>query len=144
MLTLEPEQIERELVSSFPSLFRTVVHNWSAEFMWWQRLTLVEHPVWVQGDFSGTFPEACANWKDASAKLVAFVEKQFDDRAFTHVLQYYDLKKNSHKTPVNHVLLHVFNHSASHRGQLITMLREVGVKKIPQTDFIVYCRNTAK
>lgn len=42
------------------------------------------------------------------------------------------------KLPVNVILMHVFNHATYHRGQLVTMLRQLGVKKIPQTDFMVY------
>jgi uncharacterized damage-inducible protein DinB len=144
LMGLDGEQSDREITSSFPSVRKTVCHVWSAEYIWWQRITLVEHPVWAESAFTGSLAEACQNWQDASAKLVAFVEKQFDDRALTHVFQYYDLKKNSHKSPVYLVLQHVFNHSTYHRGQLVTMLRQVGVKKIPQTDFIAYARSIIK
>ena len=140
LLGLEEEQIDREVVSSFPSIRKTVYHTWSAESIWWQRLTLVEHPSWNEATFEGSFKDACENWKEASAQLVLFVEKLYDDRALNHVFQYYDLKKNSHKSPVNLTLMHVFNHSTSHRGQLITLLRQAGVKKIPQTDFIAFVR----
>ncbi|MGB3005447.1 MAG: DinB family protein [Chitinophagaceae bacterium] len=37
--------------------------------------------------------------------------------------------------------MHVFNHAAYHRGQLINMLRQLGVKKLPATDFIIWSRN---
>ena len=144
MLSMPPELIEKEVVSSFPSIKATSIHIWSAEYMWLQRLMLTENPVWVQSTYTGSFENACKEWKDTSGKLVAFVEKQFDDRSFTHVLQYYDLKKNSHKTPVYLVLQHVFNHSTNHRGQLITLLRQADVKKIPSTDFIQFARNLSR
>jgi uncharacterized damage-inducible protein DinB len=38
------------------------------------------------------------------------------------------------------MLLHLFNHGTYHRGQLVTMLRELGIEKIPPTDFIVWSR----
>ncbi len=138
ILNLENGQIDEEIISSFPSIRKTVCHMWSAENIWWQRLTLAEHPEWVEAGFEGTFAEACTNWLTCSTILVAFVEKQYDDRALAHVFQFYDRKKVSHKQPVYLVLHHVFNHSTSHRGQLITMLRQLGVNKIPQTDFIAY------
>lgn len=140
MLKLEGGLADKEITSSFPSIRATVFHTWSAEFIWLQRLQLAEHPVWLAGDYQGTFGEACGDWQKVSAALVQFVEKQFDDKAFTHVLQYYDLKKNSHKTPVFQVLQHVFNHSTYHRGQLVTMLRQVGATEIPGTDFIAFAR----
>jgi uncharacterized damage-inducible protein DinB len=38
------------------------------------------------------------------------------------------------------MLLHLFNHNTYHRGQLVTMLRQLGMDKIPATDFIVWSR----
>jgi uncharacterized damage-inducible protein DinB len=140
LLKLDDGAIDQEITSSFPSLRATVYHTWSAEFIWLQRLQLVEHPVWVQGEFNGSFIEACENWQRASADLLQFVEKQYDDRALQHVLQFYDRQKVSHKMPVFQVLQHVFNHSTYHRGQLVTMLRQTGAKEIPGTDFIGFAR----
>ena len=57
-----------------------------------------------------------------------------------HVFHYYTTKKELIKLPVYQMLLHVFNHGTYHRGQLVTILRELGVEKIPQTDFIVWSR----
>jgi len=140
LLKLEDGAVEKEIISSFPSVSTTVCHIWSAEFIWLQRLQLVEHPVWVQNEFTGTFEEAVANWHQVSLSLKQFIEKQYDDRALEHTLQFYDRQKVSHKMPVYQVLLHVFNHSTQHRGQLITMLRQLGVTKIPQTDFVAFAR----
>jgi uncharacterized damage-inducible protein DinB len=57
------------------------------------------------------------------------------------VLQYYTRQKKSFKTPVSGVLLHIFNHATYHRGQLVTMLRQAGEKKIPGTDMITFLAN---
>jgi uncharacterized damage-inducible protein DinB len=40
--------------------------------------------------------------------------------------------------------MHVFNHGTYHRGQLVTMLRQVGVTEIPQTDYIAFVRTTTQ
>jgi uncharacterized damage-inducible protein DinB len=137
---LQPEQVNRELVSSFPSLRTTVYHTWSAEYIWLQRLLLVEQPIWVQGEFKGTFEQACTEWQLVSQQLVQFTERQYGDAAFEHVCLYHDRQKIAYKTPVVEILMHVFNHSTYHRGQLITMLRQVGEQVIPCTDFITFAR----
>ena len=137
LLKLDDGAVDTEIISSFPSVRRTVMHTWSAESIWLQRLQLAEHPVWQEEVFAGTFDVACREWQATSAALIEFVQKQYDDRALQHTLQYYDRKKASHKMPVYHVLNHIFNHSTQHRGQLITMLRQLGVTGIPQTDFIL-------
>ena len=139
LLKLE-EAVDKEIISSFPSVRATVYHTWSAEFIWMQRLQLTENPVWMAADFKGTFEEACKEWLLVSDTLVQFTSRQYDDKAFAHILQFYDRAKASHIMPVYQVLHHVFNHSTYHRGQLVTMLRQLGLKEIPGTDFVVFVR----
>ena len=138
LLKLEPGIAEKELTSSFPTLKATVIHMWSAESIWLQRLQLTEHPQWIQNSFAGSFEEACLECQKTSSIIEEFVKNQYDDRSFSHIVQFYDWKKLAHKMPVFQVLHHIFNHSTYHRGQLTTMLREAGIKEIPMTDFIVF------
>lgn len=132
---LSDAQIDADIASSFPSIKKTVSHVWSAEDIWLQRLNLAEQPVWAESVFEGSFDDMLNNWQKTSKDLQQFVEKQFNDEAFLHVMQYYNLQKQSIKLPVNVGLMQVFNHGTYHRGQLITMLRQVGVAKLPATDF---------
>ncbi len=55
-----------------------------------------------------------------------------------HTVEYNSPAKGICKTPVADILVMAFTHSAYHRGQLVTMLRQQGVPKIPGTDFIEY------
>lgn len=140
MIALPEDELDKDIVSSFRSIRKTVYHTWSAEDIWLQRLRLTEHPVWAEGVFTGTFREACKLWEDVSLQLKAFIEQQFDDKAFDHEMQYYNLRKMPSKHRVADVLLHLFNHSTYHRGQLVTMLRQSGVQTIPATDLIAFVR----
>jgi len=144
LLKHDEEVLNMEIKSSFPSLQATVFHSWGAESIWLKRLHLEEKPVFASMDFKGPFAEACNEWQKASEGLLQFIEKQYDDKALEHVFQYNDLKGTPHKNPVYATLQHVFNHSTYHRGQLVTMLREVGETKLPTTDFIVYIREQKK
>ena len=139
-LQLDESLVDKEVVSSFPSVRATLYHVMGAESVWLQRLHLVEHPVWLPATFEGSFAEACHEWQKFSGELVKFVSDQYDDKAFQHVCMYNDMKGNPWKTPVNQILQHVFNHSTYHRGQLVTMLRQLGETKIPGTDFIGFVR----
>lgn len=138
LIKLSEEQLDMEINSSFPSIRKTVYHMWSAEDIWIQRLLLVEKPVWMQGAFEGSFEEALEKWAEASKELVSFIERQYDEAHLQHVVQYYNQKKESMKLPVSTILMQVLNHATYHRGQLVTMLRQAGVKKIPRTDFMVF------
>ena len=138
LLQLDEEQLDMEIVSSFSSLRKTVYHMWSAEDIWLQRLLLAEKPVWAESVFTGSFEEAVKKWQQASKKLQSFTEKQFSDESFQHVMQYHNLKKQPVKLPVHIGLMQAFNHATYHRGQLVTMLRQAGVTKIPGTDFHIF------
>src|ERR1043165_7541640 len=94
IMKLDETAVDTEINSSFSSIRKTVYHTWSAENIWLQRLLLAEHPSWIEADFDGTFQMAVENWQRISGEIVAFTGKQFEDRAFTHVLQYYDRKNN--------------------------------------------------
>jgi len=138
-LGMVTEHLDREVVSSFSSIKRTVYHCLGAENIWLQRLSLAESPVWIGDDLKMPYPHACRLWQESSEELVNFIEKQFDDSAFTHIMQFYDRQKRPHKLAVWQVIQHMCNHNTYHRGQLITMLRQLGETKLPSMDFSAYC-----
>lgn len=112
---------------------------WNLESVWWQRIKLSEKIAAPGDTFSGTMKEA--------AESLLQQNKIFDDwvaGAQEHMLQhqfiYQNSKREQFKQPVYQTLLHVFNHETYHRGQLVTMLRQLKVEKIPQTDFVVWYR----
>jgi uncharacterized damage-inducible protein DinB len=140
LLKLTPEQLDRHIESSFSSIRKTAYHSWGAEDVWWQRIQLIENWRYVGNDLDTPIEEVCEKWAKVSNDLKLFIEKQYDDAAFEHVFQYYDSEKVSWKQQVGHVLHHVFNHATYHRGQIITMLRQVGESKIPYTDFMGFVR----
>ena len=140
LMKLDEASLDKEILSSFPTIRGTVLHTWSAENTWLQRLQLVAQPEWVQATFKGTFSEACAGWQKASASLEQYTAQLANDDSVKTALLYKDLRENEHNTPIHQVLHHVFNHSTYHRGQLVTMLRQAGVTEIPGTDFIGYVR----
>lgn len=137
---LTPEQLDMTITSSFDSIRKTIMHTYAAEYVWLQRLQLAEHPVWVGNATDKSIEEVCQHWLQVSEELLAFVNKQFDDRALEHVVQYQNLQQVQFKTPVFEVLTHIFNHATYHRGQLVTMMRQAGVTQIPGTDYILWSR----
>jgi uncharacterized damage-inducible protein DinB len=137
---LSPAVIHKEMNSSFGSIYKTVVHLMDVESIWWQRLKLQEHVEWPGINFDGNFEEL--------SQQLLLLSKQWSDWIqitsevnLTHVFAYQNSKKEHFKQPVYEMLLHLFNHQTFHRGQLVTMLRQNGIEKIPATDFIVFSRN---
>lgn len=135
---LPEEKIMQDISSSFPSLYLTVKHMWRAEELWWQRLKLVENPVAQSDGFTGTFAELYGQLSRQNA-----IWKEWVDNAGLHQLNHvfaFVREKEQYKMVVHDMLLHLFNHGIYHRGQLVTMLRQLGEDKIPATDYVVYCR----
>jgi uncharacterized damage-inducible protein DinB len=136
---LSPDLQNKEVSSSFPSLYKTVLHVWNAESIWWQRLKLQERIISPAENFNGSFNEL--------AHQVISLDKQWYDwinnaqeHMLQHVFLYQNSKREQFKQPVFQMLLHLFNHGTYHRGQLVTMMRELNVTKIPATDFIIWSR----
>lgn len=136
---LPEEKISQEIVSSFSSIQKTVLHMWDAEAIWWQRLKFEERIVVPSADFAGSFAELQKKSQQQSQVWKEWVDNATEVQ-LQHVFAYQNTKKEQFKQPVYEMLLHLSNHATYHRGQLVTMLRQVGVEKIPQTDFVVFCR----
>lgn len=137
MLSLDPSAVDKEIISSFTSLRKTVYHMWGAEDIWMQRLQRVEDPAWVAGSFDGSFEEACRQWRQMSIRFLHYVSST-DESGLQVLLHFKDMKGNPHTRRIWEVLTHVSNHATYHRGQLVTMLRQVGATGIPGTDFSRY------
>lgn len=112
---------------------------WDAESIWWQRVKLSEHVVPPSANFKGSTIDVSAALIHQGELWKNWIEKS-RNASFEHEFIYYNLRKERFKQPVYEMLLHVFNHGTYHRGQLVCMLRQLGVKVIPQTDLVVFQR----
>jgi len=130
----------REIVSSFSSVKKTVYHLWDAETIWLERLhgnSLRDGPG---KNFTGTLQNGLANFLGNSKALREFLSEQTED-FFAGSITFTHRSGKVYTQEINAVLTHVMNHSTFHRGQLITMFRQLGfVEDIPKTDFIEYYR----
>lgn len=138
IFSLTPELQSREVISSFSGLQQTLMHIWYAESIWWQRLKLQEVIV-PPGHENITYGEIAAGVLNQSALWNEWVDKS-TIAALEHEFVYRNTKKEQFKQPVYQMLLHIFNHGTYHRGQLVTMLRQLNTENIPATDFILYSR----
>jgi uncharacterized damage-inducible protein DinB len=138
---LSEEQLRKEINSSFPSVFKTIMHLMDVESVWWQRLKLTEHVEWPGKNFTGSFNDLSKKLLELSRQWEEWV-RNANEANIAHVFAYQNSKKELFKQPVYEVLLHLFNHQTYHRGQLATILRQLGFEKIPPTDFIVFSRTS--
>ncbi|MCU7548403.1 DinB family protein [Chitinophagaceae bacterium LB-8] len=139
MNTLPPEKLTAIIPSSFNSLHQTVLHLLDAESIWWQRLKLQERIDRPSDTFDGNTQEALQALLQQNTQWQQWVQDA-TERMLEHVFHYKNSKREQFKQPVYQMLLHLFNHGTYHRGQIVNMLRQLGVEKLPATDFIVWSR----
>jgi uncharacterized damage-inducible protein DinB len=140
ILSLPEEKQLADVPSSFNSLFKTLLHMWDAESIWWQRMKLQERVVRPSDNFQGSMQDVVSGLSQLNRQWEEWVGNA-SELSLEHVFQYYTDKKECVKMPISTMLTHVFNHGTYHRGQLVNMLRQLGIIKIPQTDFSLYSRS---
>lgn len=136
-----PEQTWMQQVpSSFNSLLKTILHMWDAESIWWQRMRNHEKLVIPSQAFDPGMKDACNGLLHQSMQWEQFVDQQLNDEVLLSNLYYQNSKGEQFSQQVYFVVMHIFNHSTYHRGQMITLMHNLGETNLPQTDFIQYTR----
>lgn len=139
MLKLSDEQLDKEITSSFSSIRKTIYHIWGAEDIWKKRLSHEPFEKWAGSDNNFSLEEVIHQWNETSQWFIEFVETSSEDFLKTK-LTYKNLAGTEYTNQVSDVIQHVLNHGTFHRGQLITMLRQVGITQLPATDYIAFFR----
>lgn len=137
MKGLDTSLLDKEVKSSFPSLRKTAHHIWFAEEIWYTRLN---------GHSPSSLSEPGNNFSAFSDQLLArsrsFVElaRGKEEDYFAQLCSYKATNGDAYTNAHWEMIMHCMSHSAYHRGQLVTILREVGLTSIPGTDMMYYFR----
>lgn len=136
---LPPGTVDKEVASSFPTLRATFEHLLWAGRTWLRRLEMQEGQRQAQ-DFEGGFAELSAALVAVDEHLAAWTSAR-DPSFFEQPVAYYNSQKQYFRMPVWQCLMQLFNHETYHRGQVVTMLHQLGVTTIPATDYIIFKRS---
>ncbi len=135
---LNAEELSRDMHTSHESLLSTLAHIFGADRIWLDRIHgLLRTAGFDPGEtvtlewLAREWPALHTRWADWAAGLT--------DADVRGVFPYRDLKGNPYESPIWQVVLHVVNHASVHRGQVVTMLRQLGHVP-PSTDLIAYYR----
>jgi uncharacterized damage-inducible protein DinB len=144
--TLSLEQIDRDLGASHTSILRTLRHVHDGERVWLRRLVEVDNEHLPPGPApEHSFEFLVESWPELSDGYRRWIEAASDSDLICEVttlmpdgLFTAPPKSTCLRVPRWVIVLHVVNHSTFHRGQIVTMLRELGVQP-PTTDLTFYC-----
>lgn len=135
------EELTRDLGGSFPSLHATLTHMLGAEWVWLSRWKGVS-PTALPSDWDlATHAGIRARWQAVERERAAFLET-LTDEALQRVVEYRQLSGAAFANPLWQTLRHVVNHASYHRGQVTTLLRQLG-RPAAATDLIVFYRERA-
>jgi uncharacterized damage-inducible protein DinB len=139
--TLTTDQFKRDLGSSYGGVRGTLVHIMSAEWIWLERWKGVSPQRMLD---EAEFADVLAlkeRWRvieeHRDGWFAALPEK---DVAGT--VPYANLKGDRFENPLWQLVQHVVNHSSYHRGQVTTLLRQLGAKPV-STDLVAWDRERA-
>jgi uncharacterized damage-inducible protein DinB len=136
---LAPEAYLRDLGSSHGGVHGTLVHLVGAEDIWLERWNGTSPAVFYSARDFASFDAVRERRGRIDAALEAYVGSMAADEEAARVVSYKDLKGNPHAEPLWQLMQHLANHSTYHRGQVVTMLRQLG-SPAPSTDLIAYYR----
>jgi uncharacterized damage-inducible protein DinB len=133
---LTEEEYERVLGGSFPSARETLAHIYAAEWIWlerWQGRSPRGLPAAQEVPTLATLREKWKAVEDGQESLLAGLS----EARLAEVVSYVNVKGETWAYPLGEMLVHVVNHSTYHRGQVVTMLRQLGKSARP-TDYLVF------
>ncbi len=122
---LTPEQLTRDCHSSFRSVRDTLAHILGAEWIWLERWHGRSPRALLS---AGEFPTVGAlreRWAEVEAGQQAFLAA-LTEGVLRQRIAYINTKGERLEYALWQMLVHVVNHSTYHRGQVTTMLRQIG------------------
>lgn len=133
--TLPEGILSKEIPNVFPSILKTLEHLYAVESMWIQR---------IQGNNLSAFPEITFQNIPQAREAFSEVHSQYLAASNTEdnkLIYYQNTKGQMFCSQLWDIFIHIVNHGTYHRGNITSMLRQLGEKGI-STDFIIYLRES--
>jgi uncharacterized damage-inducible protein DinB len=135
---LTQEQFNQKLGSSYSSVRDTLSHIFGVEWLWLERF---------QGRSPSAIPDDAeyadvakikASWVAFEPTLLNFV-RGLGQEDLDRIMEYKTMKFGVYRNPLWQSMQHLVNHGTYHRGQVTTMLRQLGAQPI-LTDLMHFYR----
>jgi uncharacterized damage-inducible protein DinB len=140
---LRDEAVRRDFGISHKSIFGTLLHMAGAEWIWlerWHGRSPAKDEAW-----SLWTTETCADLATLEQRWSEIIERRtqyvstLNEPALAENLAFRLLSGDASSMPLVQQMQHVANHATLHRGQVVGMIRQLGLDP-PSTDLIFYLR----
>lgn len=138
---LSTEEIERDLKSSHGGILGTLRHIYFADRIWYGRFAGAAAPTMqeIKAESATMSLDALASaWPPLIRQFQGWIVDTGDD-GLLQPFSFRTMAGDAYTMPRYRALLHVVNHATMHRGQIMTMLRQLGHAP-PSTDLLFYYR----
>jgi uncharacterized damage-inducible protein DinB len=139
-LALSPEDQAKPMRVSHESILGTLGHIHLADRIWYKRVVEPDMEMLPIAELS-TIEALTGAWKDLQDRWESWADSAAASDLDRVVI--YTMRDGSPgQTPAYQLVLHVVNHATLHRGQVVGMLRQLGVTP-PNTDLFFDLRERA-
>ncbi|HEY0782391.1 MAG TPA: DinB family protein [Thermoanaerobaculia bacterium] len=132
---VRPEDLRRETGTSFGSLFGTLAHILGAERRWLSRFEGKLLDIVDTSDFAD-WEALTASWGETAAEMNFFLASLTAEQLAAE-LTWTSTEGDTYTRPLWLPVLHLVNHSTYHRGQVVSLLRQMGYAA-PSTDLYLF------
>ena len=140
---LSDDNLRRDFGISHKSIFGTLLHMAGAEWIWlerWYGRSPARDEAWSQWT-TQSCPDLASledRWREVVDRRRKYVA-ELDAEKLSSELPFKLLSGDSSSMRLVHQMQHVVNHATMHRGQVVGMIRQLGIDP-PSTDLLFYLR----
>ena len=140
---LSDDKLREDVCISHRSIFETLLHMAGAEWIWlerWNGRSPAKDEAWSQWT-----TKSCSDLSVLADRWGGLVDRRWkylaelDEKTLLSELHFELLSGNPSSMRLVDQMQHVANHATMHRGQVVGMIRQLGVEP-PATDLLFYLR----
>jgi len=133
--TLTEDQFLRPLGSSFPSIRDTLAHLVAVEWVWLERWRGRSPQSLLSPDEFPTVAAVSERWHTVESEMKQYL-CGLSEESLSRPVTYLNTKGQTWTYVLWRMMVHVLNHQSYHRGQVTTLLRQLGIQPL-EVDFLV-------
>jgi uncharacterized damage-inducible protein DinB len=132
-----PADLNRDAGLSFKSLLGTMAHMVSSQRLWLSRFLGNPLSSIPALDETPDLPSWIAVWEESASQIEAFVAGLSDEQLASSLTWNSIPDGEEHTLPLWQPVVHMVNHNTYHRGQVVSLLRQMGYEP-PATDLVQF------